>query len=126
MSDLCRNANQALAAMLGWTSIDTVYGALIGTPPPGTLSSRGQALVPDWCGSWNACGPLMVDYACYPQPYLTDGNCIAARYELCERPRYFYVDAADYPTRGHAVRAAVVWAVLEKLTLAVQPDRAAA
>jgi hypothetical protein len=52
-------ANKRLALALGWTEIVEVGGALLGTPPDGAPKSRGQAMVPDWCGDWKECGPLM-------------------------------------------------------------------
>ncbi|QKY08756.1 hypothetical protein [Janthinobacterium lividum] len=55
-------ANKRLAKLLGWTSIIEVGGALVGTPPAGAVSSRGQALVPDWAGDWAAVGPLLVSH----------------------------------------------------------------
>ena len=51
-------ANKRLALALGWTEIIEVGGALLGTPPDGAPESRGQAIVPDWCGDWRECGPL--------------------------------------------------------------------
>lgn len=51
--------NETLAYRLGWTNLFPIGSALLGTPPDGGVNSRGQALVPDWCGDWVACGPLM-------------------------------------------------------------------
>lgn len=51
--------NRKLAEALGWSSIVETGGALLGAPPAGQPETRGQALVPDWCGDWRACGPLL-------------------------------------------------------------------
>ena len=56
-------ANKRLALALGWTEIVEVGGALLGTPPDGAPKSRGQAMVPDWCGDWRECGPLMAAHS---------------------------------------------------------------
>ena len=34
----------------------------MGTPTSDAPSSRGQAPVPDWCGDWQACGPLLAEF----------------------------------------------------------------
>ena len=61
-------ANKRLAALLGWSRIAEVGGALIGTPPAGAAESRGQALLPDWAGDWAAAGPLAVEYDIVVEP----------------------------------------------------------
>lgn len=55
-------AEQALATAKGWTNIIDAGGVLLGTPPEGAPDSRGQAAVPCWARSWEACGPLMLEY----------------------------------------------------------------
>jgi hypothetical protein len=52
--------NRRLALLLGWSNIVDVGGALLGQPPAGEPECRSQAAIPDWAGSWSACGPLMV------------------------------------------------------------------
>ena len=52
-------ANKRLAIAKGWIDIVEVGGALLGTPPDGAPGSRGQAMVPDWCGDWKECGTLL-------------------------------------------------------------------
>ena len=59
-------ANKRLAELLGWSSIVEVGGALVGTPPAGAASSRGQAMVPDWLGDWAATGPLLAQFEINP------------------------------------------------------------
>lgn len=61
--DKYTEANKRLAIALGWTEIKEVAGALLGTPPDGAPGSRGQAMVPDWCGDWSACGPLIAKHS---------------------------------------------------------------
>ena len=43
--------NKILATKLGWTNIVDVGGTLLGSPPPGIASCRGQAVVPNWTGN---------------------------------------------------------------------------
>lgn len=54
--------NKRLAALLGWTNINHVGGALIGTPPAGEPQCRNEAKVPDWAGDWRYCGPLIAEH----------------------------------------------------------------
>lgn len=58
-------ANRQLAVLQGWESIVCVGGgALLGAPPWAAENSRRQVQVPDWCGKWECCGPLMVKLGC--------------------------------------------------------------
>jgi hypothetical protein len=54
--------NKELAVLLGWTNIVEADATLLGMPPEGIDSIRGQALVPDWVNSWDACGPFISLY----------------------------------------------------------------
>lgn len=93
-------ANRKLAASLGWTSIFEVGNSLMGTPPDGAPRSRGQALVPDWCGDWLAAGPLAAQYrlsvAC-----MVKGVSVGGEYQ----------QYAEHTSRDHAVRYLIVLAV---------------
>lgn len=119
MSDLCKKANWALATVLGWKNLFYAGGALLGTPPDGALDSRGHAMAPDWCGNWQPFGELMVTYDRWPAPVAGQADVITVppRHGVCE-PAGF-VQVADYPSRAHAVRAAVVWAVVAQLEQAM-------
>ncbi|UQV43427.1 hypothetical protein KIV45_15775 [Janthinobacterium lividum] len=97
-------ANKRLAELLGWFNIVEVGGALVGTPPAGAASSRGQAMVPDWLGDWAAAGPLLVQFEIRLTPATT---CVDASGFL-EWYR-FYAD------RDAAARAAVVKAATHRL-----------
>lgn len=104
------DAELALAAAIGWTNLVDVGGMLLGTPPGGAPESRGQAAVPRWTRSWEACGTLMVDtrliyvindgiaYAGEP-----DGRVLAA------------TPIADHGGENAAVRYALVLAATVKL-----------
>ena len=59
MGEIGMELNRRLAALLGWTEIVNVGGAWLGRPPGGSQKSRDQAKVPNWCGDWVACGPLL-------------------------------------------------------------------
>jgi hypothetical protein len=59
MIPVAMELNRRLAQLLGWTEIVDVGGAWLGRPPGGSQKSRDQAKVPDWCGDWAACGPLL-------------------------------------------------------------------
>jgi hypothetical protein len=61
-SEIMNAANMRLAMLLGWTNLFAAGGALLGTPPAGAPSCRGQAPVPNWCGDWGAAGPLLGAY----------------------------------------------------------------
>ena len=67
--------NKTLALLLGWTNIEEMGGALLATPPNGLPNSRGQALVPDWTGSWEHCGNLMSQYSVFQvSPFTVTGE----------------------------------------------------
>lgn len=97
-------ANKRLAELLGWTSIVEVGGALVGTPPAGAASSRGQAMVPDWLGDWAAAGPLLARYEIRLTPASTcvDAGGFLARYRC-------------YPDKDAAARGAIVMAATHRL-----------
>lgn len=97
-------ANKRLAALLGWTHIVEVGGALIGMPPAGAAESRGQALVPDWMGDWAVAGPLLAQFEIRLTPASTcvDASGFLARYRC-------------YPDRDAAARAAIVMAATHRL-----------
>lgn len=105
-------ANKHLAELLGWSSIVEVGGALVGTPPTGTAESRGQALVPDWCGDWSAIGPLAAEnevdvlhnWGSVHGRWGAGANCAV---------RVAVYQVADY--RDAATRTALVMAMIAKL-----------
>lgn len=61
-------ANARLATALGWTNIVDVGGALLGKPDWVCDNSRDQVQVPDWCGQWSACGPLLAQLQLWTMP----------------------------------------------------------
>ncbi|MGO4379679.1 hypothetical protein AB4Z19_15495 [Pseudoduganella sp. RAF19] len=118
MKSACESANLALASLLGWTEIVAVGdGMLLGRPPSGEPACRGQAAVPDWCGSWNACGPLMVEHRCFPELGLVDRNLI---YVQRDGKPLGHLVVGDFPSLDHAVRTAVVYAVIMRLKTLAQ------
>ncbi|NRR28875.1 hypothetical protein HSX11_01630 [Oxalobacteraceae bacterium] len=122
MSSPCESANWRLATLLGWTEIFSVgAGALLGTPPGGAPDSRGQAAVPDWCGSWDACGPLMVKHACFPKLSLLERGLV---YVLRNGVPVGSLAIADFPSRDHAVRTAIVYSIIGRLNARTKPEGA--
>lgn len=96
--------NWRLAEMLGWTNLTEAGGALLGTPPDGAQSSRGQAAVPNWCSDWAHCGPLLAEHMIAIAPMTT---CITAGGILI---RY-----AKHVDRDTAARLAIVLATIRRL-----------
>lgn len=99
-----KELNKRLAALLGWTNFAEAGGALLGRPPGGSSNSRDQAAVPDWCGSWVECGPLMTSLGIAVGPMNT---CVVAG-GFVEQ----YVKHAD---RDAAARCAIVLAGISRL-----------
>lgn len=115
----CETANWRLATLLGWTSIVSAGGGvLLGTPPGGAPSSRGQAQVPDWCGSWDACGPLMVEHACFPKLGLLERGVV---YVIRNDVPVGSLAVADFPSKDHAVRTAIVYSIIGRLLVRHRP-----
>ena len=108
----CESANWTLATLLGWTELCNAGGALLGRPPAGVPESRGQAQVPNWCGDWNACGALMVEQGVCPVLNLLDKDVV---YVQRGREPVGHLVVSEWPTRDHAVRAAIVFAVIGRL-----------
>lgn len=110
--------NRQLAELLGWTNIEPAGFSLMGTPPWWAGNSRGQAMVPDWEGSWSACGPLMVRHNCYPSDDCDDDRFLHV--EFSEHPggekNYgVIVRITEYASRDEAARVAVVLAVIAQM-----------
>lgn len=109
----CRSANLALASLLGWTQIVVVCGgSLLGKPPGDTPACRGQAAVPDWCGSWDACGPLMVEHQCFPELGLIERGVVYVRRNGVP---VGHLVVSEFPSHDHAVRTAIVYSVITRL-----------
>jgi hypothetical protein len=105
------DSNRRLAQLLGWTNIFDVGGALLGTPPAGESSCRGQAKVPNWSGDWRDCGPLMVEHLHAFRPgaaWMTAdlGSGLAAARQF-----------GDGESAGDAARRVIVDAVIMKLEI---------
>lgn len=99
LSDI--EANRRLAELMGWTGIFDAGGALLGTPPDGAPNCRGQAAVPDWIGCWEACGPLIGQFAIALDPMVT---CISAAGIL---QRYSGAVQRDWALRRAIILAAI-------------------
>lgn len=113
--------NRKLAELLGWTDIQAAGFSLMGTPPWWAGNSRGQAMVPDWEGSWAACGPLMVRHGCYPSDDWDDTASIHVEYASFpggEKYSGVDVDVRDYGSKDEAARAAVVLAAIAQMECA--------
>jgi hypothetical protein len=113
MNKQCAAANQRLAGLLGWTELFVAGSALLGRPPSGAPNSRGQAAVPDWCGCWEACGPLMVEHRCFPSLGLLDRGMV---YVLRDGQPLGHLVVNEFPSHEHAVRTAIVYSVIRHLT----------
>jgi hypothetical protein len=68
--------------------------------------------VPDWCGSWDACGPLMVEHRCFPELGLLDRNIV---YVLRDGRPVGHLLVSEFPSRDYAVRVAIVYAIIGRL-----------
>ena len=104
-------ANLDLAALLGWTSIFSCGGAMLGTPPPGFPQCRWQSMVPDWCGCWKACGELMAEYAAFDGLSLASGVIVSSR--KGQAIGHFVI--SEFLSPAHAWRMAIVWSVMQFL-----------
>lgn len=106
-------ANFSLATLLGWCNLALVGGgAILGTPPGGAPNSRGQAMVPDWCGDWAVAGPLMVEHGAYPEFHCPGADHMYVRHEFSGAT---FIALRDFASRDAAVRFAVVAIVTESL-----------
>lgn len=113
-SEIMKAANIRLATLLGWTSLFAIGGALLGTPPAGLPSSRGQALVPDWCGGWAAAGALIGAHG-IDLEWVNGDTAVTALVNTCQMYEKFTEQLADHATPDDAVRLAVVRAVTAML-----------
>lgn len=111
-AERCEAANLKLATLLGWTQLCNAGGALLGRPPGGAPQSRGQAQVPDWCGDWHACGELMLEHGLCPVLGLLERDVV---YVMRGREPVGQLVVSEFPSRAHAVRAAIVYAVIGRL-----------
>ena len=111
-AERCRAANWQLAALLGWTELCQAGGATLGRPPGGAPASRGQARVPDWCGDWDACGPLMLEHRVCPALDRLDEGVVSVMHGAETLGQLVVL---DFPSHAHAVRAGVVYAVIGRL-----------
>lgn len=109
------HAEMQLAHALGWTNLFLAGGSLIGTPPTGADSSRGQAAVPRWTRDWQACGQLMTELEIEPTFYpenaavWTDGDTdITALY-------------CDHNSKDLAVMFCIALAAIGKLLCKLPP-----
>lgn len=107
MTTATLTANRRLASILGWTNIVDAGDALLGSPPWGIPSARGQAAIPDWAGDWNACMALAMKYRIGFEPMETG---VAA----CGVVEFY----ADHPCEAATARFAVVKAVTLRLEMA--------
>lgn len=104
-------ANARLATALGWTKIVDVGNALLGKPDWVCDNSRDQVQVPDWCGQWSACGPLLaqgIDLTFY----LHGVTAAFPQNFKGETPVALFAEFKDHQTREHAVRYAVTMVLI--------------
>lgn len=111
--------NRRLAELLGWKRIESAGVSLLGTPPWWAGNSRGQAAIPDWERSWEACGALMVRHGCFPE---VDADFPSEAYSVdfeagAGSGRWSTVSVliAHYASADDAARAAVISGVIAKL-----------
>lgn len=95
--------NATLATLLGWTSIEGLLGV-----PPGRNS--GHVLIPDWLGTWAACGPLMLAHQISP---IYD-HLLAGAFSY-PADAAVWAPWSDSPDRDTALRHIIVAAVIAKL-----------
>jgi hypothetical protein len=107
-------SNLRLATLFGWTNLFAIGGALLGTPPAGLPSSRGQAFVPDWCGDWKAAGPLIGTHGIELE-WVNGGAAVEALANTRQMYEKFTEQLVDHSTPDDAVRLAVVRAVTAML-----------
>lgn len=105
-------ANKRLALAFGWADIVEVGGALLGTPPDGALGSRGQAMVPDWCGDWRECGPLVPMYCC---GLIISAKTSAAASGDSARNTKWSERHVDHASKEAAIMYSIVCASIESL-----------
>jgi hypothetical protein len=69
----------------------------------------GAEKVPRWCREWEACGPLMVEYGCYPTENGTGSVIVLGpKHQGC-----IYSDLiSNHPDKETAVRYVIVMAVI--------------
>lgn len=113
-------AEKRLAELRGYKEIFrlTVDGVEHGGLHYNRSTFTGAEQVPRWCRDWNACGPLMVEYRCFPDTTNGDAefNCVSARDMSNPHKRYVeYVE--QHPDIDTAVRYAIVRALIAKLEL---------
>jgi len=101
------NALRAIAG--GWTNITPVndaHGTLLGEPPDGAKNSRGQALVPDYCGDWRHAGLALSAYT--GSSVWTDQAYAYAKLQDCENTVALRELIADHPTLDTAIKTAII------------------
>ncbi len=106
-------ANRQLAELFGWTKIIDAGGALLGTPTWVCDNSRSQVQIPDWCGQWPACGPLLAQLELWPTP--NNGVCgVLAAHPIGGAHAFEWY--RDHASPDAAVRYAIVQAAIGKLS----------
>jgi hypothetical protein len=113
-SEIMNAANMRLATLFGWTNLFALGGALLGTPPAGAPSCRGQALVPDWCRDWRPTGPLIGAYGIELQ-WVNGDTAVTALASTSQMHEGFTEQLADHANLDDAVRLAIVRAVTAML-----------
>ena len=101
------NALRAIAG--GWTNIicvDGVQGTLLGEPPDGAANSRGQAMVPDYCGDWRHASLALSAYT--GSSVWTDQDYVYAKLQDIENTVAFREVILAHPTIDAAIKAAII------------------
>ena len=88
---VAQELNKEVATLLGWTTIVSTGGALLGKPASGSPNSRDQAMVPNWAGDLTAASRLMI----LTQSYI-DKSHIRAEVYLSTQGGYFIDDEQAY------------------------------
>jgi hypothetical protein len=105
-------ANRQLALLQGWVDIVAAGAALLGAPPWAAENSRRQVQVPDWCGNWECCGPIMTKLGC---AVIVIGNFVFP--DVLRHPDIFE-RLTDHEDRNLATRYAIVRAAIEEIKAA--------
>jgi hypothetical protein len=106
-----RNARLRLAYLLGWKFEEREYQGDFCLRPDGSQTR----FLPDWTGDNAAAFALMVEHGCYPR--ISDEFVRVDTNDPDRRARQqlAVVKLANHPSTEHAVRYAIVQAVIAKL-----------
>lgn len=109
-------AEKQLAIALGWTNLVESGGTLLGTPPDGGESSRGQAAVPKWARDWAACGPLLSTYNITVDAlgFTPADQHVVTSYGSADH-HFVLIPVSEWPSRDEALLYAITTAAFVRL-----------